>query len=175
MRMAQSGGCLCGVIRYAVTAEPVRVTICHCTFCKKITGSAYLVEPVFRKEDVSFSGAIPKAFVHRADTSRRKVTVNFCGTCATKIYLDLARFPDIWGLFEGRLTIRTGSIVRLQTAVISSHDRLNTALSSQPASTPSRPTPCKSMARQTRLPCSCTTCWFPGVSRTSSLESHKAT
>ncbi len=100
MKMPQSGGCLCGAIRYTVTAEPVKVTICHCTFCQKITGSAYLVEPIFRKQDVSFSGTM-NAFVHRSDNSRKKVTVNFCGACATKIYLDLERFPTIWGLFGG--------------------------------------------------------------------------
>ena len=100
MKMPQSGGCLCGAIRYTVTAEPVRVMICHCTFCQKITGSAYLVEPIFRRQDVSFSGPMT-AFVHRSDNSRKKVTVNFCGTCATSIYLDLERFPTIWGLFGG--------------------------------------------------------------------------
>ena len=101
MRMPQNGGCLCGAVRYAVSAAPIRVTICHCTFCQKITGSAYLVEPVFRKEDMSFSGAMLKAFVHRSDSSHKKVTVHFCETCATKIYLDLERFPDIWGVFGG--------------------------------------------------------------------------
>jgi hypothetical protein len=101
MRVPQSGGCLCGAIRYTVCAEPVRVTICHCTFCQKITGSAYLVEPVFRKEDVSFSGTTPKAFVHRSDSSCKMVTVNFCEVCATKTHLDLERFPDVWGLFGG--------------------------------------------------------------------------
>jgi hypothetical protein len=101
MRTRQSGGCLCGAVRYAVCAEPVRVTICHCTFCQKMTGSAYLVEPVFRREDVSFSGAMMKSFVHQSDGSGKKVTVNFCETCATRIFLDLERFPDIWGLFGG--------------------------------------------------------------------------
>jgi hypothetical protein len=101
MRKAQSGGCLCGAIRYSVSAAPVRVTICHCTFCQKITGSAYLVEPVFRKEDVSFSGTVTKVFVHCSDSSHKKVTVHFCETCATKICLDLERFPDVWGLFGG--------------------------------------------------------------------------
>lgn len=100
MKMAQSGGCLCGAIRYDVTAEPVRVTICHCTFCQRMTGSAYLVEPIFRRQDVSFSGPM-KAYVHRSDNSGKKVTVKFCGNCATKIHLDVERFPTIWGLFGG--------------------------------------------------------------------------
>jgi len=100
MKLPQNGGCLCGAIRYTVTAEPIRVTICHCTFCQKITGSAYLVEPIFRRQDVSFTGAMT-TFVHRSDNSGKKVAVKFCGTCATKIYLDLERFPTIWGLFGG--------------------------------------------------------------------------
>src|SRR5215831_18948106 len=52
MTVDQMGGCLCGEVRYKALSEPVRVTICHCTFCQRITGSAFLVEPVFRKEDV---------------------------------------------------------------------------------------------------------------------------
>src|SRR5690349_9238523 len=100
MKMPQRGGCLCGSVRYTVKSEPVTVTMCHCTFCQKTTGSAYLVEPIFRKQDVSFAGAI-RTFVHHSAGSGKRVTVNFCGTCATKIYLDLERFPTIWGLFGG--------------------------------------------------------------------------
>ena len=42
------GGCLCGTVRYATKDDPVRVTFCHCRFCQRATGSAYLVEPIFR-------------------------------------------------------------------------------------------------------------------------------
>jgi hypothetical protein len=77
------------------------VTICHCTFCQKITGSAYLVEPIFKRDDVLFSGARAKAFAHRSDVSGMTVTVNFCATCGTSISLDLERFPDVVGLFGG--------------------------------------------------------------------------
>ena len=101
MIVDQMGGCLCGEVRYKALSEPVRVTICHCTFCQRITGSAFLVEPVFRKEDVVFSGASLKTYDHRSDTSRKRVSLNFCGKCGTTIYLDLERFPDIVGLFGG--------------------------------------------------------------------------
>jgi len=57
MPIVHEGGCLCGDIRYRTTAaEPIRVTVCHCTFCQKLTGSAFLVEPIFRRKDVIFSG-----------------------------------------------------------------------------------------------------------------------
>lgn len=101
MTLRQTGGCLCRAIRYTVTAEPIRVTICHCTFCQKITGSAYLVEPIFKREDVRFSGTQPVAFAHRSEGSGMMVTVNFCATCGTSLCLDLERFPDVMGLFGG--------------------------------------------------------------------------
>jgi len=95
------GGCLCGAVRYRTTALPLRVTICHCTFCQRFTGSAYLVEPIFKRSDVALSGAAPRTYEHRSDGSGKRVTLNFCGTCGTTLYLDLERFPDILGLCGG--------------------------------------------------------------------------
>jgi hypothetical protein len=98
---AHEGGCLCGDVRYRITAQPLRVTICHCTFCQRLTGSAFLVEPIFRRADVSFYGAVARRYDHQSDSSRKRVSVNFCGTCGTTIYLDLERFPEIVGLCGG--------------------------------------------------------------------------
>jgi hypothetical protein len=95
------GGCLCGAVRYRTTAPPLRVTICHCMFCQRFTGSAYLVEPIFRRGDVSFSGSPPRTYEHRSDGSGKRVTLSFCGTCGTTLCLDLERFPDILGLCGG--------------------------------------------------------------------------
>ena len=79
----------------------MRVTICHCTFCQRFTGSAFLVEPVFRKEDVIFSGSAPRTYDHRSDGSGKRVTLSFCGRCGTTLCLDFERFPDILGLCGG--------------------------------------------------------------------------
>lgn len=35
------GSCLCGAIQYEVDDIPERMNICHCSMCRKITGSAY--------------------------------------------------------------------------------------------------------------------------------------
>ena len=101
MANIHEGGCLCGDTRYRTTADPLRVTVCHCTFCQRFTGSAYLVEPIFRRADVVFSGVPLKAYDHRSDSSHKRVTLRFCGRCGTTLYLDLERFPDILGLCGG--------------------------------------------------------------------------
>ena len=49
MAGVHQGGCLCGDARYKVSTSPLRVTVCHCRFCQRFTGSAFLVEPIFGK------------------------------------------------------------------------------------------------------------------------------
>ena len=101
MSDVHEGGCLCGDVRYKTIAQPMRVTICHCKFCQRFTGSAYLVEPIFRKQDVVFLGTPAKTYEHRSNSSHKRVTLNFCARCGTTICLDLERLPDILGLCGG--------------------------------------------------------------------------
>jgi len=98
---AHEGGCLCGRIRYAVTSQPVRVTICHCRFCQRATGSAYLVEPVFDKSSFEVISGQPKIYQHRSEGSGRMVDVHFCGDCGAKLFLTFERFPDAVGVYGG--------------------------------------------------------------------------
>jgi hypothetical protein len=95
------GGCVCTKVRYAVQSEPARITICHCTFCQKVTGGAYLVEPIFDEKDFSITTDDVKTYQHRSEGSGKLVYVHFCGACGTKLYLSFERFPDIIGVFGG--------------------------------------------------------------------------
>jgi len=101
MAVLHEGGCLCGDVRYQTSAEPVRVTICHCRFCQRFTGSAFLVEPIFSRGDVAFHGASARRYQHRSDSSGKRVTLNFCARCGTTGCLELERFPDILGMCGG--------------------------------------------------------------------------
>ena len=92
---------MCGAVRYEASAQPLRVTICHCTFCQRFTGSAFLVEPIFRKEDVVLTGTAPRTYDHHSDSSHKRVTLNFCERCGTTLYLSFERFPDIIGVCAG--------------------------------------------------------------------------
>lgn len=41
MTRVLQGGCSCGAVRYQVTGEPILCGICHCTSCRKESGSAF--------------------------------------------------------------------------------------------------------------------------------------
>ena len=101
MDVVHEGGCLCGGVRYKTTAEPQRVTICHCTFCQRFTGTAFLVEPIFRTINVLFSGETLGIYHHESDRSNKRVTLNFCRICSTTLSLDFEQFPGILGLCGG--------------------------------------------------------------------------
>ena len=91
---------MCGTVRYAARGEPVRVTVCHCTFCQRLTGSAFLVEPIFERADVTFTGAW-RTFEHRSDGSGKRVSVHFCERCGAHLMLSFERFADVVGLCGG--------------------------------------------------------------------------
>lgn len=99
--VSQKGRCLCQAITYQVTAKPVRVTICHCRFCQRSTGTAFFVEPIFEKPDFAVISGEPKTYDHKSQGSGKTVHVHFCENCGTKIYLSFERFTDLLGVFSG--------------------------------------------------------------------------
>ena len=95
------GGCLCGEVRFVADTEPMRVTVCHCRFCQRTTGSAYLVEPVFAKADFHITSGVPKTYDVISAGSGKRVTIHFCPTCGARVMLTFERFPDGVGGFAG--------------------------------------------------------------------------
>ena len=61
------GGCLCGAVRYRTRGAPHRGLVCYCTFCQRLTGSAYLVEAIFLKEQVEITGGPIGTYEQRSD------------------------------------------------------------------------------------------------------------
>ncbi len=97
----QEGGCLCGRVRHAVRAAPLRVTVCHCRFCQRATGSAYMVEPIFDAADhVVLTGA-PKTHDHVSAGSGKVVHLHFCGDCGTSLWLSFELFAGVVGVYAG--------------------------------------------------------------------------
>lgn len=78
--MEQTGRCLCGAITYRTTGEPIRVGVCHCSMCRKDTGSAYGAVAVFAPDRVAVSGET-RSFTPRFWERR------FCPSCGTQLFV----------------------------------------------------------------------------------------
>jgi hypothetical protein len=97
----QAGGCLCGAVRYRVSAHPNHVVICFCRFCQKATGSDHMVEPLFDVSEFEITKGEPSVFTLISEGSGKPVHVHFCPTCGTKLRLTFDRFPTSTGVYAG--------------------------------------------------------------------------
>lgn len=78
------GGCLCGQVRYALAARPLALNACHCTDCKKTTGSTHIEMLIASSEAFTCTGQTD-SFIKTAD-SGRQMEIHRCSRCGTRIY-----------------------------------------------------------------------------------------
>jgi hypothetical protein len=101
MAEIHEGGCLCGAVRYRVTGEPNVTGVCHCTFCKRRTGSAFGVAAYFDNEAVKITGGVLKTYEYRSDESNRWLRTEFCPSCGTTVTWTAEAFPEGRGIALG--------------------------------------------------------------------------
>ena len=99
--MENEGGCVCGAVRFGATGEALRVTICHCNWCQRRTGSAFGIEVVYREDQVAVSGDTVSTYRHVSDESGRWLDVAFCGRCGSNLGFTLEAAPGIRTLSAG--------------------------------------------------------------------------
>src|SRR6266481_2221571 len=87
MAQIHEGGCLCGTVRYQAEGNPNEgmVGVCHCTFCKRRTGSAFGVYAYFDEGAVRITGGVLKTYEYRSDETNRWVKIEFCPNCGTTV------------------------------------------------------------------------------------------
>lgn len=97
------GACQCGQITYEAEIDPESVSICHCTDCQRLTGTAYRVSVITPKERFRITSGEPKLYVKTADNGRKRLQF-FCETCGSPICTTGERDDD------GDVGIRLGTI-----------------------------------------------------------------
>jgi hypothetical protein len=80
----RTASCSCGQLSAVTSAEPVRVSVCHCLACQRRTGSVFGAQARFPAASVAITGP-SKQFVRIGDGGGRAV-FNFCPTCGATVY-----------------------------------------------------------------------------------------
>ena len=78
-----TGTCWCGGVRFAVEAPFVRVTACHCTSCKRISGGGGTASGRARTEDVRILEGRQLITSYQPDEGTTK---SFCSRCGTNLF-----------------------------------------------------------------------------------------
>ena len=93
-----TGGCQCGAIRFAVTAPPVKVSICHCRMCQKASGAPFASFADIDKREFAWTRGKPAAFKSSSIAAR-----DFCPACGTPLSfrrIDGPRIEIMTGTFD---------------------------------------------------------------------------
>lgn len=82
--MKITGSCHCGALSYEAEVDPERASICHCTDCQEMSGTAFRVTIPAPAETFRMKGE-PKIYNKVAESGRPRVQA-FCGECGSHIY-----------------------------------------------------------------------------------------
>ena len=88
----RTASCSCGQLQAHVSAEPIRVSVCHCLACQRRTGSVFGAQARFAKNAVVVSGESTE-FVRIGDEGS-SVTFHFCPKCGATVYYMLAAYEE---------------------------------------------------------------------------------
>ena len=112
------GGCNCGAVRYHLDGAPMAVAVCHCTNCRRQSGSAFSVNLVVRDDAMRISGDLT-TWEDPGTESGQPVLRQFCATCgspirslsaaALKVAIVKAGTLDNPGLFAPAIHVWTSS------------------------------------------------------------------
>lgn len=112
--MKIDGGCHCGAITYEAEVEPEKISICHCTDCQKLTGTAFRVSVRVPEEKYKIIKGTPKVYV-KTGSSGSKRAQGFCGECGSHLYAtSVGDGPKVYGIRVGTARQRDELVPRTQ-------------------------------------------------------------
>jgi hypothetical protein len=82
MKLPLVGGCLCGAIRYRISAEPRSADYCHCSMCRRAAGPPVVARLTVANESFAWTAGEPAVY-HSSPEAERL----FCPKCGTQLAL----------------------------------------------------------------------------------------
>jgi hypothetical protein len=101
MAEIHEGGCFCGAVRYRVVGDLKYAAVCHCTLCKRRTGSAFGFSAYFDESAVEITTGVLKTYEYRSDETNRGGPMQFCPICGTTVTWSADAFPGVRGIAAG--------------------------------------------------------------------------
>jgi hypothetical protein len=88
------GSCLCGAVRYEVTGEPTRFLHCHCSRCRKATGTGHASNLFLQPGALGWLAGEDQVRAYKLPEAKRFTNV-FCATCGSRLP---RRIPELGGV-----------------------------------------------------------------------------
>ena len=78
------GGCLCGAVRYQITAPMGAAEHCHCSMCRKAHGAAFSSNAVVATAALAVTAGADLLCEYASSVNRRKC---FCSRCGSPLFI----------------------------------------------------------------------------------------
>ena len=82
MRLPLEGGCLCGAVRYRISAPPRDADYCHCGMCRRAAGAPVVARLVVAASAFALTSGEPATWRSSATAERL-----FCPVCGSQLAL----------------------------------------------------------------------------------------
>ena len=92
----RTASCACGRLTVTVEGDPLVVTICHCDFCQKMSGSVFQTGAQFGPQQVVEISGETKTFngleIDSVGVAGSEIGIDyhFCTTCGSNVYRTIA-------------------------------------------------------------------------------------
>ena len=103
--MKIDGHCHCGQITFEAEVDPGAMSICHCTDCQRLTGSAFRATVSAPAAHFVLRGTLPSTYIKTAESGNQRLHA-FCGNCGTPLYATAIDKPQSYSLRVGTITQR---------------------------------------------------------------------
>lgn len=96
-----NGGCLCGAVRYTVTAKPIVTRACWCKLCQSLASGNATINLAFPANAITITGEL-RDYSCIADDGN-KMHRRFCPDCGVHLFSDAEERPTI-------IVVRAGTL-----------------------------------------------------------------
>ncbi len=93
--------CACGQTSVTVEGLPTMHGVCHCTNCKRRTGSAFGISAYFAKAAVVEMQGETRVYAFHHAAQNHDQERHFCPTCGTTLFWFLSTAPESIGIAAG--------------------------------------------------------------------------
>lgn len=99
--MLRTAICACGQASITVDSNPEMHGVCHCTNCKRRTGSAFGISSYFRKTSVNSRVGQTSVYAFQHTAQNHDQERHFCSTCGTTLFWYVSALPELIGISGG--------------------------------------------------------------------------
>jgi hypothetical protein len=84
--MHRTAQCACGAATITVSGEPQTHVVCHCSNCKRRTGSAFGISTYFAREHVVQTSGETEVYAFHHTAQNHDQQRHFCKRCGTTLF-----------------------------------------------------------------------------------------